>query len=513
MHKLDYILLPVLAIILITFGSFFFMLENLAKDADATMIKSEAGVLRAQLKQTAEDLSHTAEDNAVWKPAYKNIFEKTDRQWIEYNFSDSLKVLRRLDSFFIYGVDNNIIYSISDDDLPPIEQFLASGLDAHLNSLTVDDYQTSVTSSGIFEADGKLFFYGSSLVQNPGSTQTTKFAPERRPILVFVRELTEGTMLSIGKNIDMKGLHLHVDDTAGSGFLTLDQSVNENLFIQNGKVMFDWQPKNTGAALISRIILPLASLLALVVLAFYYFYRRASNVFSMLEDLDKTKSNFVANMSHEMRTPLNAIIGFSELIKSESYGNIDSEKNKEYVGYIHESGNHLLKVINDILDLSKVEAGKMNVSEEIVHIKDLIEDRIANLEPKIDEQGLVIDNNIADIEIRTDAKLFKQVIDNILSNAIKFTPSGGRIYISNFFNSERVEISVTDTGIGMSEDEIETALSTFGQVETAYSRQYEGTGLGLSLVQKFMKLLGGTMNVRSKKHHGTTVSLSFPNVN
>ena len=510
MRKLDYILLPVLGIILIIFGSFFFMLQKMANEADATMINSEKSVLRAQLKQTAADISIIAQDNAVWNEAYDNIYVNSNLEWIEENLSKSMKVLLKLDSFFIYGTDNQIVYTNSDEGIPLTTEFLNTGLGDHLRSLTVNDNQTSVTSSGIVEVGDKLYFYGASLVQKHSAPNLIDISPERRPALVLLKELTDKTLLTIGNDIDMADLHLHTD---GAGFLVLDHDVNENLFTETGNVMFDWQPKNIGAKLINQLIPPLLSVLALVVLAFYYFYRRASNVFSMLEELDKTKSNFVANMSHEMRTPLNAIIGFSELIKSETQGNIDSEKNKEYVGYIHESGHHLLKVINDILDLSKVEAGKMSVNEEIVCIKELIDDRVANLVPKIDEHGLVIDNNVADIEIRTDAKLFKQIIDNILSNAIKFTPAGGRIYISNFFNSNKVEISVTDTGIGMTEGEMKTALSTFGQVESAYSRQHDGTGLGLSLVQKFMKLLGGSMNLSSKKHHGTTVSLSFPNIN
>lgn len=488
------------------------MLEKMTEDADITMANSEARVLRAQLKQTAADIGLIAEDNAVWDAAYENIYQNPNLEWIGETFNKSIKVLSKLDSFFIYNTENKIIHSDSDLGLPSVNKFLTSGLGEHLQSLTITDAQASMTTSGIFEVDGKLFFFGTSLVHKQNATDQTITTPERRPALVFVRELTEKTLLVIGNDIDMTGLHLHLNDTTNEGFLTLDHDINENLFIQSGKFIFDWQSKKMGEMLINQVMLPLAGLLAIVVLAFYYFYRRASNVFTMLEELDKTKSNFVANMSHEMRTPLNAIIGFSELIKSELYGKIGSEKNKEYVGYIHESGNQLLKVINDILDLSKVEAGKMTVNEEIVCIKELIERRVAILDPRISEQNLIVENNLADIEIRTDAKLFQQIIDNILSNAIKFTPAGGRISISNFFNSGLVEISVTDSGIGMTEDEMEIALSTFGQVESAYSREHNGTGLGLSLVQKFMKLLGGSMSLRSKKHHGTTVSLSFPNV-
>lgn len=510
MQKLHHILLPVLGIIFVTFCSFFIMLQYMAKDADATMHSSEAGVLLAQIKQIENTLVLVAEDNSVWNAAYENTFVNFNYEWLIDNYGENIKFLANVNTFLIYGINDQVVYSTSDPGQPDPDEILANGLAQQLQTLKADDYVTSVKSSGILEVNNRFFVYGASLVQRLDDSEPIKISPERRPIVVFLHELTDESLLALGENIDMDGLHLHVHEMDSTGYLPLDGKVSDNLLLQSTDVAFDWDAKQPGADLISRLTLPLIAVTLLVLLALSYFYRRASYLFKMLSELDKMKSNFVANMSHEMRTPLNAIIGFSELIKSEAYGKLGSDKNREYINYILESGNHLLRVINDILDLSKVEAGKMDVHEDIYRVQDLIADSVSILQPRIDEQGLAIDSNIADVEIKTDAKLFKQIIENILSNAIKFTPSGGRIYISNFFKHDFVEISITDTGIGMTEDEIETALSIFGQVETAYNRDHEGTGLGLSLVTKFMKVLGGTMDVTSKKHQGTTVSLTFP---
>ncbi len=510
MHKFHNILIPVLAIVFVTFGSFFFMLQYMAKDADTAMLKSEAGVLRAQLKQTANFITIMAEDYAVWTPAYENVFLNPNIEWLEENYGDNLNTLSNLDGLFIFGLDNKVTYYIAEEGQPPAEKFLESGLGDHLKTLTVDDLSTTVTSSGILETDNRIYLYGASLVQKHDNEESKKIPAERRPVVVYLQELSSENLLTIGNNIDMTNLHLHLYETEPSDFLMLDETVADNLFIQNRNVMFDWEAKNASSHLISRITLPLSIATAFIILAFFYFYRRAEHIFNMLSGLDKMKSNFVASMSHEMRTPLNAIIGFAELLKSESFGKVEGVKNKEYIGYILESGGHLLQVINDILDLSKVEAGKMDVHEDIYNVRDLIDDSLAILQPRVNKHGLTVQADIEEIEIKTDAKLFKQIVENILSNAIKYTPSGGQIKISNLFKRDYVEISITDTGIGMTEDEIEVALSTFGQVESAYTREHEGTGLGLSLVKKFMQLLGGKIYVTSQKHIGTTVSLNFP---
>jgi signal transduction histidine kinase len=229
------------------------------------------------------------------------------------------------------------------------------------------------------------------------------------------------------------------------------------------------------------------------------------------ETANKVKSTFLANMSHEIRTPLNSIIGFTELVKSEVYGKVEGDKNKEYLEIVETSSHHLLALINDILDLSKVAAGQVEIYHEFMEVEREITKCVSTVKQLATNKSLIIDTQLEDIEIESDVKLFTQILINVLSNAIKFTPENGKVTIKNYNVGEELIVEIIDTGIGMDEEEIEIALSQFGQVQTAYTREHDGTGLGLPLVKKFMKALGGHLEIKSKKDVGTKIFLFFPN--
>jgi len=224
------------------------------------------------------------------------------------------------------------------------------------------------------------------------------------------------------------------------------------------------------------------------------------------ESANKAKSSFLANMSHELRTPLNAMIGFSELLAEEAAGGLN-DKQKEYSGYILESGKHLLSLINDILDLSKVEAGKMELELEEFDLKELLESSLSFISERIKKRGIAFALNIKDGIgiIEADKRKVKQVIYNMLSNAIKFTPDAGKIGIEaeRSSNSE-IRVCVWDTGIGIDKKDKEKVFSEFEQIESEYSRKYSGTGLGMPLSKKLVELHGGKMWFESQgKNQGT----------
>ncbi len=231
------------------------------------------------------------------------------------------------------------------------------------------------------------------------------------------------------------------------------------------------------------------------------------------ETANRSKSEFLANMSHELRTPLNAILGFSEIIKGELLGKLNNENYLEYAGDIHESGSHLLEVINDILDISKIESGKVELQEEEFDLPDMIDkslrlvtERAQNnsIEIKLDLQpGLP--NLIADL------RLTKQCLINLLSNSVKFTSEQGVVTVRGWRETDgRLAISVSDNGIGIAEEDIKRVLLPFGQVESAFSRDHQGTGLGLPLTKSFIELHGGSLEVKSTLGAGTEVIMWFP---
>ena len=224
------------------------------------------------------------------------------------------------------------------------------------------------------------------------------------------------------------------------------------------------------------------------------------------------KSEFLANMSHELRTPLNAIVGFSEVMKDGLLGPVTPRPYAEYVRHIWVAASHLTDIIGNILDLSKIDAGKVTVEKSRLALPETILLVCGMMQDKASKRGIAL---IQEIDpgldmIVTDAVKLRQVLLNLLSNAIKFTASGGQVTLRIGRVGETVEFSIGDTGIGMDEAEIKIALSPFGQIESPFSRRHEGTGLGLPLTQRLVSLIGGRMEISSEKGVGTLVKVSLP---
>jgi signal transduction histidine kinase len=231
------------------------------------------------------------------------------------------------------------------------------------------------------------------------------------------------------------------------------------------------------------------------------------------EDANRAKSQFLANMSHELRTPLNAVIGFSEIIKDELLGTINQQRYREYAEDIHKSGVHLLDLINDVLDLTRVEAGKYQLHEEVCDLSRTITDGVRLLREVAACKELCMRMAVpSDLPfLLADERSLRQIVLNFLSNAVKFTPQGGDVEIGARLDDKgAIVISVADTGIGMKPDDIPHALSPFRQLEHSFARKYEGTGLGLPLAKALIELHQGSLQVDSEPGTGTTVSARFP---
>jgi signal transduction histidine kinase/PAS domain-containing protein len=227
---------------------------------------------------------------------------------------------------------------------------------------------------------------------------------------------------------------------------------------------------------------------------------------------NRSKTEFLANVSHELRTPLNAIIGFSEVMAAEMFGPLGSERYKGYVNDVLSSGRHLLEVISDILDIAKIEAGKMDFNYSDIDPAEVVAAAVHLVESRAEAGGLRLSWQVPDDagSFWADRRRVLQILVNLLSNAIKFTPAGGSIDLTVTADTEQVILVVSDTGIGMSEDEVVVALEPFRQVDGSLTRRYEGTGLGLPLVRAFVELHGGRLDIASHKGRGTSVSVVLP---
>jgi len=230
------------------------------------------------------------------------------------------------------------------------------------------------------------------------------------------------------------------------------------------------------------------------------------------EVANRAKTEFLANMSHELRTPLNAVIGFSTLMRDRAWGPIH-EKYAEYADLMCEAGTHLLTIVNDILDIARAEAGKLQLNEEEIDLTHLIMQTSGFIREQAAKAGVDFITEAADHlpKFRGDTVKLRQIMLNLLGNAIKFTPAGGRVTLSvNRSADGGVNIEVADTGIGIAEDQMELAMAPFGQIDSKLSRKFDGTGLGLPLTKRLVELHGGTLAIESEVAEGTTVSVLLP---
>ena len=240
-------------------------------------------------------------------------------------------------------------------------------------------------------------------------------------------------------------------------------------------------------------------------------FREVEETGRRLEVATRHKSEFLANMSHELRTPLNAIIGFSEVLIERMFGELNP-KQAEYLNDIHGSGRHLLSLINDILDLSKIEAGRMELELSEFDLPQAVEAAVALLKERAQRHAIALH---VDVEpglqtLRADERKFKQILLNLLSNAVKFTPDGGSVTVAARSCGEAIEVSVSDSGVGITEQDQKSLFEEFSQVGTDGARKAEGTGLGLALTRRFVELHGGIIAVRSSPGQGATFSFTLP---
>ena len=231
------------------------------------------------------------------------------------------------------------------------------------------------------------------------------------------------------------------------------------------------------------------------------------------EDADAAKSRFLATMSHELRTPLNAIIGFSDMMRQRMYGPVSPPRYESYIEDIHHSGEHLLSLINDVLDVARVESGRMTLAEDHVDLADVIGEALALFRGQVEQRRMRLDVDIepAMPPLRADRRMVRQMLLNVMANAFRFTADGGRILVTaNLDRERRPSVAISDTGSGIPEAELDAVLEPFRQGSKVEGSSLGGTGLGLALVKRFIEVHGGTLDLTSREGVGTTVALRFP---
>jgi two-component system, cell cycle sensor histidine kinase PleC len=330
--------------------------------------------------------------------------------------------------------------------------------------------------------------------------------PEVRTRLAETSALTPGARTFEAQLDDGSWLHISERRTKDGGYVSVGTDITRIKEHEQKLVDNDLRLRATVTDLkLSQATLEQQAL-ELVDLAQKY-----SDEKNRAEEANQTKSKFLANMSHELRTPLNAIIGFSEIMGSGMFGTLGSEKYQEYCHDILNSGHYLLEVINDILDMSKIEAGRMKLDMEILDLSKTLAESLRVVSGRADDKHLVLDADIeANIPVVADRRAIKQILINLLSNAVKFTPDGGKVIVRSRVLHDRIVLMIADTGIGIAPQSLARLGKPFEQVESQLTKSYQGSGLGLAIAKSLTNLHGGSMRLRSKLGAGTVVCVALP---
>lgn len=478
---------------------------------DANSVDAERRVIARMITSVPQNLATLAEDNSWWDEAVENIHLAENQDWISATMGGTVAGIGDIDGAFILRGDASILFARHREDQPAnIEGLLLNGLRQAINALQPVDADVAVSTHGYAVSQGRAFALGISMVQPSGfKVFDPPLGSARRPVLIFYKEIDLRQIHVFSQVSELRDLRFHADNKP---------PVEENpdaIVVLTGLNdlpigYFSWEPMRPGSVLLKQLLWPSVFFLGLILLAGFSFVSRAQKLVDNLAQADRTKMAFLASMSHEVRTPLNAIIGFAEILRLELHGEIKGEKNREYLDIIRTSGEHLLTVINDILNISKLDAGKMEVFAEAMDPVEVISESVRIIETNARERSIRLITELESGVIVSDERIIRQILINILSNAIKFTATGGQVSVRSEVAESGYRITVSDTGIGMSKEEIDVALAPFGQVENNDQTTSIGTGLGLPLVNRFITLIGGEMTIRSAPGHGTSVRLDLP---
>ncbi|WP_191250516.1 sensor histidine kinase [Kordiimonas sediminis] len=488
-----------------------YILQEAVGRADEEVIRSDARVLEAQVGDLGRSLALIAEDNSWWADAYENLYNKPNLEWAKVTIGETVNGIDFIDGVIILDENDTIFFQYFEDPSLYDANLILPDLLTYLQTFEAVDNSSSKSGSALVLKDGRFFILGIGMVQNLLEKSEPLPKPERRPVLIFIREMRPDNLQAFGDRLSIHDVHLHTSTEIPSAVhMPIDRSFFPTVYSDDLPYILSWQPRTPGTEILMDTAIPFLLIFGVASAAFAIFFKRASRFVSDIDKANQAKSEFLANMSHEIRTPLNAIIGFSDMMRLGIFEPITNKRNKEYIEHIHESGVHLLSIINDILDLSKIEAGKWQTRPEEFEVDAEIEECVATLEPSASKKELHVSCSLDKMLMYTDKKILRQILLNVLSNAIKFTDQGGAVRISGTNVDTEYLIEIEDTGIGMTPEELAIASAHFGQVQSTYARDHSGTGLGIPLIHEFTALLEGSITIKSTKDVGTTVTLTFP---
>jgi signal transduction histidine kinase len=501
-----------LTAVFLTVVSLLGCLAWISHDLNLLAAQSSHTMVGGGFKALREKLGSTAVDYAWWEEAYNHVRAEDD-DWVYNNMGLGIVETQIADVMLIVQPDGAIRYGwrIGQDEAPDasvLPQDVVDAMVARLAEVPLDPVTAEIVNMSI---GGNIQALAAARV-TPSDTAALKASD--LPILIMGYDLTPERIEAIGETFLIEDLAITTAPIPDAESIAIEGPGGETV------AYLSWTPQRPWNALLLRSAAPV--LIALLFLGFvaYVAHLRIRETAAELEQsmnrvaqASHAKSDFMANMSHELRTPLNAIIGFSDVLLQDAGNPKDNAKFKEYLEDINASGQHLLALINDVLDLSKIEAGAEELDERRVAIGDVARSILRILAQRAEEEGVKLTFEAEEPlpQIRVDQRKLQQAFLNVLSNAIKFTGPGGTVAFRIRCEAETgIVFEVADTGIGIAPQDIPKALSKFGQIESTMNRKFGGTGLGLPLTMAIAELHGGRFDLRSELGAGTTVTITLP---
>jgi signal transduction histidine kinase len=501
-------------------GVIVWILHLSASSLDAAQRNAERQLLRSVIGTQQRALAKALEDYTNWKELYDYLDGPRQQAWEKDNLGPYLSATFGTDHVFAENRRGRISYAYSTSGnyrLSPADRRAIQRL-ARL-AFRAEAPHVQVAVAGIVP------FHGGAALAAAATVRATTLDVPSHLALVELRELNGTHLGQLGRDYGVAGLQAVPGAIRGGALVSPEGRPAPFHLI--------WRPSEHGRTLFRQVLPSVLAAAAMVLLAFaglgFAWWRIMDHMrmgedrvlsaeleaskarAEMAEETSRSKSAFIANMSHELRTPLNAIIGFSELISAEVLGPLHPAKYRDYVEDIHGSGRHLLQIVDDVLHVSRIEAGRFEPAIEHVRLGEAVAECIRMVEVLGAKRGISLDLLPApNIDVLADRRALRQILINVLSNAVKFSPVGGRVEISWSAAGDRCALAIWDQGCGMPPEVLKDLGKPFVQAEHAYSRQYQGTGLGLAISFKLAEAMGGSIAVKSKVGTGTTVVVRLP---
>jgi signal transduction histidine kinase len=518
---------PVFAIVALLIGAAVWAMMHAAARLDGLQNRSETTLARTAFATASDPIVRSIQDYSFWDETYDQTGGEIDLEWAEQNLGPYLSKTYSATHVFVFAGDGKMLYaSIPGKD--GSVQFVSEREDQLAGLITPELRSIGVAALDKARADDISGIQGFVRYQDQpvfiAARPIRPDNPERqakdKPInaLVMILTLDEEALTKLSTAFGLPNLRL-----SHEGMVGLDAPIAG---MRGMKV--SWYRRTPSREFFTEsleVLVPVA-LLAFILIAlagrgwmravrtvrdaeFDALAERAKSV----QDTARAKSLFIANMSHELRTPLNAIIGFSEIIKDQMFGPANAQKYASYAGDIHASGKHLLRIVNNILTLSKIEAQQQRITIEDVELPEIAANAILMARQDADKRQVSIETSIADgLRARADAQALTQIVINLVSNAVKFSERGGtvRLQVAAGQSGESVRVVVADNGCGIPAETLSQLGQPFTQAEDPYRRNYQGTGLGLSICFALARGMGATLEIESAVNKGTTATLTLP---